>query len=242
MIKPEIEQALQHYYARTGHKFQHPKAALFDMDGVLYDSMPGHAKAWFKMCNDIGIVADENEFFAYEGRTGASTINLLYNRQYGHGADDETCRQLYAIKSKYFRELGVPPLMKGAHDAVDAAMRGHLQCVLVTGSGQASILERLDNDYPGAFTKRITAHDVKKGKPDPEPFLKGMELASVEPHMTIAIDNAPLGVQSASSARTFTIGVRTGPIEKGSLMASGADIEINSMSECAEIISQLLLL
>lgn len=242
MIKTEIKQALQHYYERTAREFERPEAALFDMDGILYDSMPGHAKAWFKMCSDVGIEATENEFFAYEGRTGASTINLLYNRQYGHGADEETCKRLYAIKSKYFKELGVPPLMKGAHNAVDAAMRGLLQCVLVTGSGQASILERLDNDYPGTFSKRITAHDVEKGKPDPEPFLKGMELASVEPHRAIAIDNAPLGVQSASSAKAFTIGVRTGPIEKGSLSAAGADIEINSMVECAEIISQLLLL
>ena len=125
------------------------KAVLFDMDGVLYDSMPGHALAWKQMCDSVGIVADANEFFAYEGRTGASTINLLFERQYGHGADEETCRRLYEIKSRNFKALGEPCIMPGARETVAAVTRNGVPCVLVTGSGQASILERLDRDYNG---------------------------------------------------------------------------------------------
>lgn len=232
--------AIKRYSARTGHTPGTIKATLFDMDGVLYDSMPGHAKAWYAMCRAVGIDCTENEFFAYEGRTGASTINLLYQRQFGHGADDETCRRLYAIKSENFKALGLPPLMPGARDAVGVPLAAGVPTVLVTGSGQASILERLAADYPGAFAIRITAHDVVHGKPHPEPYLMGMERAGALPFESVAIDNAPLGVESASRAGTFTIGVRTGPLSAGSLLAAGADIEINSMAECAEILRRLL--
>lgn len=235
-----LKRALDAYASRSGHALAAPCAVLFDMDGVLYDSMPGHCRAWKMMCDEAGIEADADEFFAYEGRTGASTINLLFERQYGHGADEETCRRLYARKSAFFKAMELPPLMPGAREAVNAVLARGGHCVLVTGSGQASILERLEKDYPGAFSLRVTAHDVLRGKPDPEPFLMGLSKAGAEQWAAIAVDNAPLGVKSASDAGVFTIGVRTGPLHEGALMAAGADIELNSMAQCAEIISDLL--
>ncbi len=239
-VSETLSEALEAYALRSGRAFIRPKAVLFDMDGVLYDSMPGHCRAWKMMCDEAGILADADEFFAYEGRTGASTINLLFERQYGRGADDETCRRLYSRKSAFFKAMGEPPLMPGAREAVDTVLTHGAKCVLVTGSGQSSILEKLDRDYPGAFGMRVTAHDVLRGKPDPEPFLMGLSKAYAEPWCAIAIDNAPLGVESASRAGIFTIGVRTGPLPEGALKEAGADIEINSMSACAEILSKLL--
>ena len=231
--------AVESYQSRTGHTLAHLRAVLFDMDGVLYDSMPYHAKAWKMMCDETGIDAVEDEFFAYEGRTGASTINLLYNRQYGHGADEETCRRLYAIKSRNFKAMGEPKIMAGAREAVRHVTDAHLEAVLVTGSGQASILDRVARDYPGAFSLRVTAHDVIHGKPHPEPFLKGLDKAGARTWEALAVDNAPLGVESASSAGIFTIGVRTGPLKPGTLIEAGADMEIGSMTELSELFSCL---
>ena len=75
MIK-KIETALKRYTARTGATLQRPRAVMFDMDGILFDSMPGHCKAWKQVCDENGIEAEADEFYAYEGRTGASTIDL----------------------------------------------------------------------------------------------------------------------------------------------------------------------
>ncbi|MCM1067424.1 MAG: HAD-IA family hydrolase [Muribaculaceae bacterium] len=236
----KLTEALNRYTDRTGHCLSDVRAVLFDMDGVLYDSMPGHAQAWTRMCAMEGLECTPEEFYAYEGRTGASTIDILYRRQYGHGADADTCRRLYAIKSDLFKAMGPPAIMPGAPEAVGAVLSAGASCVLVTGSGQASILERLEHDYPGAFTQRVTAHDVSKGKPDPEPYLMGMQKAGVSACCAVAVDNAPLGVESASRAGAFTIGVRTGPLPEGALEAAGADIVANSMDECAEILRCLL--
>ena len=218
------------------------RAVLFDMDGVLYDSMPGHAKAWKKMCDDHGIEATEEEFFAYEGRTGASTINILFNRQFGHDAREDEIKRLYGEKTVNFRAQGEAPMMPGAARAIQTVIASGAQCVLVTGSGQTSLLEKLNRDYPGAFADnhRVTAHDVSKGKPDPEPFLIGLKKAGVDAGQAVAVDNAPLGVESASRAGIFTIGVRTGPLKPGALLNAGADIELNSMEECADLLSELL--
>lgn len=237
-----LQEAISKYMARTGATALRPKAVLFDMDGILYDSMPRHARAWKGVCDEAGIDADADEFFAYEGRTGASTIDILIRRQFGRPATDDECRRLYKRKTEFFAAFPPAPLMHGAQSAVAAVVDAGAVPVLVTGSGQGTLLERLDADYNHAFpaSRRVTAYDVKHGKPDPEPYLTGLGKAGVAACEGIGVDNAPLGVESSSKAGIFTIGVRTGPLRPGLLLEAGADIEIDSMEECTKVLSKLL--
>lgn len=218
------------------------RAVLFDMDGVLYDSMPRHADAWMELCRRIGINAKYEDFFIHEGRTGVSILQLLTKRQFGKEVSYEEARQLYAIKSELFSAMGPAPIMPGAQEAVQAMLRAGALPVLVTGSGQLSLLEKLERDFPGAFPaeRRVTALDVRHGKPDPEPFLMGLRKAGVDADEAIAVDNAPLGVESASRAGIYTIGAKTGPIPQGVLLSSGADIEIEGMPAVATFLTEVL--
>lgn len=240
IIDSGISAAVGRYHERGGG-LRTPVAVLFDMDGVLYDSMPHHARAWKSMCDENGIKAELEEFFPYEGRTGASTINVLFNRQYGRDATDEEIKRLYRRKTEFFGAMSPVAMMAGAEKAIGTCLELGLACVLVTGSGQGTLLGRLDTDYPGAFPagNRVTAYDVNHGKPDPEPYLKGLEKAGTDVSHAIAVDNAPLGVESASRAGIFTIGVRTGPLVPGSLLDAGADIEVDSMEEVARVIREI---
>lgn len=207
------------------------KAALIDMDGVLYDSMKYHTLAWQRMMSEMGVECDRDEFYLYEGMTGAATIDLLYQRAFGHDCDPEEARRLYAVKSEYFKEFGTREMMPGADRMLAVLKRAGLRCVLVTGSGQASLLESLDADYPGVFAPgdRITAHDVTKGKPDPEPYLKGLEKAGVSADEAIVIENAPLGVKAGKAAGIFTVAITTGPIPVEAFEEAGADVIYPSM-------------
>ncbi len=237
----KIETALLNYSKRTGRRLEHPLVAMFDMDGILFDSMPGHSRAWKQVCDESGITANAEEFYAYEGRTGASTIDTLIRRQFGRPATDAEIEQMYARKCVIFKAFGEPSLIPGALQATRTVLEAGAKCVLVTGSGQRSNLDRLDREFHGAFpdNRRVTAFDVKRGKPDPEPYLIGMSKAGAEAWQSIGIDNAPLGVESSSRSGAFTIGVRTGPLPEGSLLAAGADIEVDSMHDCALILSTL---
>jgi beta-phosphoglucomutase-like phosphatase (HAD superfamily) len=114
--------------------------------------------------------------------------------------------------------------------------------VLVTGSGQSSLISRLDADYDNAFATnlRVTSADVIHGKPHPEPYLMALKKAGVQPWQAIAVENAPLGVQSAVAAGVFTIAVVTGPIPAQAMTDSGATVIFESMQQMAEQLPALL--
>ena len=211
------------------------RAALIDMDGVLYDSMPYHAQAWHTMLSERGINTDLDEFFLYEGMTGEATIDLIFMRELGRHATEEEKKELYRRKSDLFVKFGKKEMMPGAAEMLRELKQLSLDTILVTGSAQSSLLNSLDTDYPGCFPagKRVTALDVKKGKPDPEPYLKALEKARVRADEAIVIENAPLGVRAGKSAGCFTIAVTTGPIAREEFEKEGADLIFPSMQQFA---------
>lgn len=236
----DLEQAIKHYTGRTGHRPGQIRAALIDMDGTLYDSMPWHARAWHRMVTELGIDADVNEFFAYEGMTGAATINLLFERAFNRRATDDEVKRLYAVKSKYFVENNQAVVMPGAQSMVSELRRNGIETVLVTGSGQSTLINKLDHDFDGAFKLRITSHDVTHGKPDPEPYLRAMQLAGVEPTEAIVIENAPLGIVAGVRSGAFTVGVTTGPIPREQMEQADPDILFDSMPRFDKTLPSLL--
>lgn len=237
------DEVITSFLKRRHYKQLQPLAALIDMDGTLYDSMGNHANAWHKLATELGIEATRDEFFMYEGRTGASTLNILFNRAYGRDATAQEIEELYARKALYFTQMPTVKPMPGATQMLDFFKETGIRRVLVTGSGQRSLIDRLERDFPGAFSPdmMVTSRDVKHGKPHPEPFIKAMEMARVRPSQSIAIENAPLGVKSASDAGVFTIAVTTGPIPREELTNAGAAIVFDSMPQCAEMLSLLVL-
>lgn len=235
-----ITQIISDFKRAHGYSRLEPRAALFDMDGTLYDSMPGHASAWMAMCRAEGIDATPDDFFLAEGRTGADTVDMLFMRQYGRHATAADVERLYAIKSANFRALPPVQLMPGAPEAVSACLDAGMTTVLVTGSGQTSLIDRLATDYPGAFDLKVSSRDVSRGKPRPEPYLCAMAKAGVQPWQAIVVENAPLGVRSGAAAGIFTIGVATGPMPVSVLAEAGATITFPSMPACAAAMPGLL--
>ena len=217
-----------------------PKAVLFDMDGVLFDSMPNHAYAWSHAMTQFGLEMTAYEAYLHEGRTGSGTINILAQRYWGRDATEEEIERIYAAKAEVFNTLPEPKPMPGALDALNAAKELGCKIVLVTGSCQAKLLESLEHHYPGFFHQElmVTGFDVKHGKPDPEPYLMGLQKAGVKAEEAVVVENAPLGVESAHGAGIFVIAANTGPLEDSILKDAGADIVVPGMKEVARLLQE----
>lgn len=219
-----------------------PKVFLFDMDGVIFDSMPAHARSWHLAFKDEGVEFSEYAVYLQEGATGSKTVNDVFMTQKGRVAIQEEIDRIYARKCSYFEACGEPkpmPLM----DKVLEFLRSKGKTIgLVTGSGQKSLLTTLNKHYPGVFIpeRMVTAFDVKKGKPDPEPYLMGLSKCGVSASEAVVIENAPMGVQAAKAAGIFTIAINTGILESQCLKDAGADVVFESVASLLEYLKSSL--
>jgi len=229
----------QHQYSRF-----ELKAVIFDMDGVLYDSMPAHADSWQKTMEEFGYTTTHPaEFYLHEGRLGHATINIITEREFGRQATEKEVKEIYQRKTELFQQYNSGATMPRAKEVLDYVREKGLKPVLVTGSGQPSLLDRLDTHFPGIFTPEtmVTAFDVVNGKPDPEPFLMGLQKGgNLRPNQAIVIENAPLGIESAVGAGIFTIAVNTGTLPDSVLTDAGASVVSGSMKALLETMPEIL--
>lgn len=224
---------IQHFIKQHNYPSFTPKAIFFDMDGVLFDSMKHHASAWISALHKVGLPFTEHEAYMNEGRIGSSTIDGVFIKNHGRNATDVEKKTIYSIKSKLFEEIGQTKQITFALELLQKIKAQHLQIFVVTGSGQASLIDNLENNFPKIFQKEkmVTANDVQHGKPHPEPYLMALKKSGVQPWEVVVIENAPLGVESAHEAGLFTIGVNTGPLNSKILSDSGANIVLSGMEE-----------
>lgn len=232
--------AIDCYLKKHGFKEFTPKAVLFDMDGVLYNSMPNHAKAWKECMKRFGLTMTEEEAYQYEGMRGVETIRIIASRQLNKAVSDEEAANIYKEKSTIYSSFNTAPMIDGVYELQQSIKSRGWTIGIVTGSGQASLLDRILHDFKGLVNPEVmvSAKDVTKGKPCPDPYIKGMAKAKAQPWETIVIENAPLGVRAAVAAKCFTIAVNTGPLPDSVLANEGADLVLKTMQEATEFLSK----
>jgi len=230
--REKMNKAFQDYLNKHNYENFDLKAVLFDMDGVLYDSMKYHSKSWYETISEEGLHSTPEEFYLHEGRVGSNTINLIFERELGRKATEEEIKRIYKKKSELFGLYNEGDTIPYAFDMLEAVKAKGLDCILVTGSGQPTLLDKLEDNFPGIFQKdkMVTAFDVKNGKPHPEPYLMGLEKGGhLKSNQAVVVENAPMGVESAVAAGLFTIAINTGPLDEKVLWDAGANIVLPSM-------------
>ncbi len=237
MEREKIEDALLFYLKNKGLDGMSLVSAMFDMDGVLFDSMKNHAHCWHKTMAHFGMNMSLEEAYMHEGRTGAGTINLVSMRERGYESNPEEIEEIYGYKSRLFNACPEAPRMPGAYELLKQVKASGIVPVLVTGSGQKSLIERLNHNFPDIFRPHlmVTAFDVKYGKPNPEPYLMGLQKAgNLAVNQSMVIENAPLGVKAGVASGCFTIAVNTGPLPDSALLEQGANLLFSSMQELSD--------
>ncbi len=231
-----MEKTINNYLSRNDYPELKPEAVFFDMDGVLFDSMPNHSLAWVRAMNESGLPFTREEAYLFEGQPGADTVNYLYQKKYGYDSTEEQRVDIYNLKGKYFEELGELVRMPYSLEILQKLKEKGYMLYVVTGSAHPTLIENIQHYFPDIFPAEniISAFDVPKGKPNPDPYLKALEKAKLNPWEAIVIENAPLGVKSSSTAGIFTVGVNTGPLDRNILKENGADIVLDSMQELYE--------
>lgn len=217
------------------------RAAFFDQDGVLYNSMPYHAEAWAWAMTKHGLPYTALETYRNEGRTSTRVIQELHQRMYGTPASQELIETIYKDKTAYFTEKtgGFPGPIPGVNEVLQYLHTHGMECWVVTGSGQRDLINALNKTFNNVFKGIISSFDVKYGKPNPEPYLKAWEHSGWKKEECFVVENAPLGVRAAKAAGLFTIAVNTGILPDEELAAEHPDIIFHSMDELLQWLKKL---
>lgn len=229
-----MNKEIKHYLEKHGFEVLRPKAVLFDMDGVLYDSMPNHAVAWQQSMAKFDILMTQQDAYATEGARGVDTIRMMVKKQQGRDINEVEAQLMYDEKTRIFHQMPEAPIMPGVTELMQKMKADGLTIGVVTGSGQRPLIQRLLTDFSDFLDENhiTTAYDVKKGKPAPDPYLAGLQkMGELNPWEALVVENAPLGVRAGAAARIFTIAVNTGPLPDSSLTEAGANLLFTKMTD-----------
>ena len=218
------------------------RAYFFDMDGVLFNSMPHHAIAWEEVMKEHDLSFTAYDCYLNEGRTGESVIREAMWKARNRDATPDEIKQIYTEKSERFnllaQQAGGTVVVDGVAEVLRYVQSTGSQIWVVTGSGMRSLLDNLNNALPPVFQRdrMITAFDVTHGKPDPEPYLKAWERSGLKKEECFVIENAPLGIRSGKAAGLTVYAVNTGILTREDL--AQADQVFDSMAELLEFLKQ----
>ncbi len=209
------------------------RAVLFDMDGVITDTMPLHLKSWQEAFRPSGITVEKMDVYIREGMQ-SRTMGKEIADEKDADLSDEALDRIVKEKTRLFdREVSAGAM---AFDGVPEMLRmlrnNGLCTALVTGSRTGSANKALSTaGVRELFDVIVTGDDTKSGKPSPEPYEEAMRRLRLHPLDCVVVENAPLGIRSAKAAGAgYVIAVTTtlGPSylqEADDIMGSAADLE-----------------
>lgn len=189
-------------------------AFIFDMDGTLVDNMRHHTRAWGILLEENGIELDSAHFLVRTaGRTNREIMPMVFG-----DISEERLEELTFRKESLYRESFLPErrLVEGLDEFFGKATELGIPMAVATAATTRNVEFILDGlDIRGLFGAVVTAADVKRGKPDPEIFLKSAEMLGVEPSRCIVFEDAVGGFEAAHRAGMKAIGIATvNPVEE----------------------------
>jgi sugar-phosphatase len=197
----------------------HCSAILFDMDGVLVDSTPAVARAWTGWALEHGLIPDEVVRRAH-GRPSLATIQELLP----HGDHAAENRE---VERREIEDIADVVALPGALEILQAIPES--RWTVVTSATRALAEVRLRAAGLPVPKHLVTSNDVQRGKPFPDPYLKGAEILRIPPAECIVAEDAASGVRSGKSAGARVLALRTTSTD-AELLAAGADWIVDNLS------------
>ena len=181
-------------------------ALIFDCDGTLFDTMPAHFRVWVDTLSKYGIDFPEEKFYALGGVPAVGVVETLAREQ-DIAVDAE---RVAHEKELRFAEVGTDHV-EPIGPVFDLVRRydGVRPLAVATG-GMRVVLDKIlaSAGVADLFAATVTADDVRRGKPDPETYLRAAELLGVDPTRCVAFEDADPGLQSARAAGMSAVDIR----------------------------------
>ncbi len=206
------------------------RAVIFDMDGVLIDSLELHYLGWKKMLEEDNISITADDFSRVFGKTGNDILKGFYANA-KKSLDEGKVKDKIDCKNLFYREIAEKMLKpsKGSVELLNELKSSGIKAAIGTSAPRKNVEFYFKKTGLGKqFDGNICADDITKGKPDPEVFLKAAALLKEKPENCVVIEDALHGIEAAKRGGMKAVAVAsTNPKEE--LMH--ADLVVHDLSE-----------
>ncbi|MHA8074212.1 HAD family hydrolase [Aquirufa sp. HETE-40SA] len=185
------------------------KAVLFDMDGVIVDNLPFHVEAWLLFCERNGIPLTREVFYKeLNGMNSKDTFEWFYKKEMTR-SEVEKLEEEKELLYRGFYAAHRKPAEGLVSFLQDLRSRG-IKTALATSAGPGNIDFIVDGlGIRDQFDAIIGGAEVKKGKPDPEIYVKAASLVGVAPEDCWVIEDSLQGIASGLAAGARVVGITT---------------------------------
>jgi beta-phosphoglucomutase len=181
---------------------------IFDMDGVITDTMPYHFRAWKAVFAGEGIEVSHKDIYKREGQKGIDSVRELFLEKEKFYST-EIGKDLLEKKEKLFKRIFKRKFIAGSRAFIRKSHAQGFKLALVTGTSRHEAKKLLPKNLWDCFDVTVCGSDVQNGKPHPEPYLKAIRKLDVGPKQAVAFENAPFGVRSAKAAGLYCMALET---------------------------------
>ena len=179
------------------------QAIIFDLDGVIINSNPAIEAFWKSWTDKENIVLTDALIRQWiHGRKVGDTLDGLF----GHLTENKHSE--IRESAYHFDQDMNPGPIQGIYSFVTAINQLSLPVGIVTSSHQERMMDMLVRiAMQNHFMHFVTAHDVTKGKPHPEPYLAMSNKLNIAPEQCLVFEDAISGIQSATAAGMLSVGI-----------------------------------
>jgi len=188
-------------------KFQ-VSSLIFDMDGVITDTMPYHFRAWRSVFLSQGINPSHEDIYKREGQKGIDSVRELFTEK-GIFYTEKIAKNLLLQKETLFKRIFKRKFIAGSRAFIKKFYAQGFKLALVTGTSRHEAQKLLPKELWDCFDVTVCGSDVQSGKPHPEPYLKALAKLKIRSKEAVVFENAPFGIRSAKAAGLFCLGLET---------------------------------
>lgn len=208
------------------------RSILFDMDGVILDSMPYHVRSWQEALIERGFSVSAELLYLHEGAIDLNTAAAIFkgnNRFIDADMFHEILGRQMDIFATRYQSLIKP--FPAVLQILKRLSEAGLQLALVTSSHAEILKKVLPPEIKSHMDHIVTGDTVSRRKPFPDPFLTALSALSQGPETCLVVENAPAGITAAKAAALHCVALATTLSEE---YLSDADAVLNSHAELSD--------
>jgi beta-phosphoglucomutase len=200
---------------------------LFDFDGTLADTMEDNFRAWNKTFQKLfGVNIEREKYMILEGlKLDRVAINLT--EEYGLKTDIKT-EDIVKLKNEIYLKEHTMKFFEPVPSLIDLLKKKGRKIAIVSASPRSKLYNSVPLEFLDLFDAIVCGEDTNKGKPNPDPYIRALEILGGNTDDAVVVENAPLGIKSAKSAGIYCIAV-TNTLDKEQLRGADKILHIDEL-------------